>query len=66
QGVEIDHPRTSGLIGLIISVSRSPTRSTTTLQVWFPAPWVPGDFTAAVDALDIAVQDTLPALFEEA
>jgi len=66
QGVEIDHPRTSGLIGLIISVSRSPTRSTTTLQVWFPAPWVPGQFTAAVDALDIAVQDTLPVLFEEA
>lgn len=66
QAIEILHPRIEGLLGRITSVSRSPTRNATTFRVWFPAPWVPGQFTAAVDALALAVNDTLPAMFEEA
>ena len=66
QANETLHPRLSGLLGRITSVSRSPTRNATTFRVWFPAPWVPGQFTAAVDALALAVNDTLPAMFEEA
>lgn len=62
--IEVLHPRVTGLIGRVTAVSRSPTRNETTLEVWFPAPWVPGQFTSAVDALAIAVNETLPAMFE--
>lgn len=64
QAIEILHPRIEGLIGRITAVSRSPTRATTTIDVWFPAPWVQGQFTSAVDALHQAVNFTLPTLFE--
>lgn len=65
QAIEILHPRIEGLLGRITSVSRSPTRSATTLEVWFPAPWVPGQLAAAIDALTLAVNETMPAMFEE-
>lgn len=64
QAIEILHPRITGLLGRIVSVSRSPTRNATTLRVWFPAPWVPGQFTLAVDQLHQAVNYTIPAMFE--
>ena len=64
QAIEILHPRIEGLIGRITAVSRSPTRATTTLEVWFPAPWVPGQLTDAVDALHLTVNQTLPTMFE--
>lgn len=64
QAIEILHPRIEGLVGRITLVSRSPTRATSTLEVWFPAPWVQGQFTSAVDALHQAVNFTLPTLFE--
>ncbi|MCT8506130.1 hypothetical protein [Chromohalobacter moromii] len=65
QRIEVEHPATERMIGRVISVSRSPTRSTTTLNVWFPTPWPPGELGDAVDALDIAVNETMPALLEE-
>lgn len=34
QTIAIDHPRLDGEIGRIISVSRSPTRGTMTLEIW--------------------------------
>lgn len=34
QSIAIEHPRLSGRIGRIISVSRSPTRGITSLEVW--------------------------------
>ncbi|WP_139171598.1 hypothetical protein [Modicisalibacter muralis] len=66
QAIEVEHAAVERMIGRVIGVNRSPTRGTTTLRVWFPVPWPPGDLGAAVDALDIAVNETLPALFAEA
>lgn len=65
QAVEILHPRLSGLVGRITSVSRSPTRNVTNLEVWFPAPWVPGQLETSEESLHQTVNFTLPALFEE-
>lgn len=66
QSIEVDHPLTLGMIGRLVSVSRAPTRSVTTIQVWYPAPWPPGELGTAVDGLDVAVNETLPTLFAEA
>ncbi|RXE48696.1 hypothetical protein [Chromohalobacter israelensis] len=66
MSIEIDHPLTLGMIGRLVSVSRAPTRSVTTIQAWFPSPWPPGELGTAVDALDVAVNDTLPTIFAEA
>lgn len=34
QGIGVEHERLAGVLGRVISVSRSPTRSLTTLEVW--------------------------------
>ena len=34
QSISVEHPRMAGKLGRIISVSRSPTRGTTSLEVW--------------------------------
>lgn len=64
QAIEVEHTQVIGMVGRVIGVSRSPTRSTTTVQVWYPAPWPPGELSDAVTAFDIALQDTLITLFE--
>lgn len=34
QAIAVDHPRLAGRVGRIVSIARSPTRSTTALEVW--------------------------------
>ncbi|RUR43379.1 hypothetical protein [Vreelandella populi] len=35
MAITVDHPRLAGRVGRIASVSRSPTRGTTNLEIWF-------------------------------
>lgn len=64
QTVDVLQPRIEGLVGRIVSVSHSPTRSDSTIEIWYPAPWVPGELAAAVDDLHETVNTIMPGMFD--